>query len=120
MTMFLGIVVFFFAADFPDRNRFLTQAQTRLILKRVEDDRGDSVPDEPTLGKVLKHLMDWKLWVYGMCFASFCSPSVILIHADCDRFDAHDPGGGTLSSLSRFRRLTSFSIACILRRVGFY
>jgi len=73
--MFLGILVFFFVTDFPDKNTFLTQKQTELILKRVEDDRGDSIPDEITTKKVLKHCADWKLWVFGLMFMTQTVPA---------------------------------------------
>jgi hypothetical protein len=66
ITVLLGILVYFFVSDFPDKNTFLTPKQTELVLKRVEDDRGDSIPDEVTFKKILLHLTDWKLWVYGM------------------------------------------------------
>lgn len=39
--------------------------QTDLVLVRVEKDRGDSVPDDFTVPKILAHLSDWKLWVFG-------------------------------------------------------
>jgi hypothetical protein len=35
------------------------------VLKRVEDDRGDSIPDKITFKKVFMHLSDWKIWAYG-------------------------------------------------------
>lgn len=63
--MFLGIVAYFFIPDFPDRNRFLSPEQTALVLKRVEEDRGDSIPDELTFKKIMSHLGDWTLWAYG-------------------------------------------------------
>ncbi|KAG5647084.1 hypothetical protein DXG03_001454 [Asterophora parasitica] len=65
ITLFLGIVSWFFIPDFPDQNKFLTPEQTALVLKRIEDDRGDSIPDKITLKKVFKHLGDWTLWSYG-------------------------------------------------------
>lgn len=64
-----------FIADFPQRNTFLTTKQTnvrpaldhlqllyrrrlfQLILVRVEQDRGDSLPDDLTVSKVLHHLV---------------------------------------------------------------
>lgn len=63
--MGLGLLTFYFIPDFPDKNRFLTPQQTELVLKRIEEDRGDSVPDEINLRVVLHHLSDWTLWVYG-------------------------------------------------------
>jgi hypothetical protein len=73
LTIALGILIFFFVADFPDRNQFLTQRETEFILQRIEDDRGDSVPDRLPVKKVLGHLLDWKMWVFGMsdCSAWF-------------------------------------------------
>jgi len=75
ITIFLGILVYFFVADFPDKNNFLSQEQTKFILKRIEDDRGDSVPDQITLQKVLHHLGDWTIWVYGLMFMTQTMPA---------------------------------------------
>ncbi|KAG5637852.1 hypothetical protein H0H81_002991 [Sphagnurus paluster] len=68
ITIALGLMTCFFIPDFPDQNRFLTSEQTALVLKRIEDDRGDSIPDSITREKVFKHLGDWTLWAYGMMF----------------------------------------------------
>jgi hypothetical protein len=65
ITMALGLLAFYFIPDFPDKNNFLSREQTALILQRIESDRGDSVPDKITVSKVLHHLGDWKLWVFG-------------------------------------------------------
>lgn len=66
--------------DFPDKNKFLTPAQTDFILKRIEEDRGDSIPDKLDFKKVLHHLMDWKLWVYG-AFPKLRSVSLLIVMA---------------------------------------
>ncbi|KAL0574730.1 hypothetical protein V5O48_007237 [Marasmius crinis-equi] len=78
ITVALGILVFFVIPDFPDRNTFLTKAQTAFVLKRIEEDRGDSVPDEMTARKVLDHLSDWTLWVYGIMFGCATIPGYML------------------------------------------
>ncbi|KAL0578919.1 hypothetical protein V5O48_003067 [Marasmius crinis-equi] len=78
VTMFLGLGGYFLIPDFPDRNTFLTRAQTAFVLKRVEEDRGDAVPDEITLRKVLHHLSDWTIWVYGIMFACSTLPAYML------------------------------------------
>jgi prolipoprotein diacylglyceryltransferase len=39
-----------------------------LVLRRIEQDRGDSLPDTFTAKKVLHHLGDWKIWVYGVMY----------------------------------------------------
>lgn len=69
-TLFLGVVTWLFIPDFPHQNRFLSQRQTQLVLKRVEEDRGDSLPDPITREKILTHLKDWTIWSYGIMF--FC------------------------------------------------
>ncbi|KXN87484.1 hypothetical protein AN958_08789, partial [Leucoagaricus sp. SymC.cos] len=71
ITVLFGIVSWFFIPDFPDQNNFLTQEETKLVLERVERDRGDSVPDELTLSKILQHLQDWKIWAFGLMY--FCA-----------------------------------------------
>ncbi|KAL4258761.1 MFS transporter superfamily protein, partial [Pleurotus pulmonarius] len=43
ITIALGLILFYALPDFPDKNTFLTPEQTAFVLKRVEDDRGDSV-----------------------------------------------------------------------------
>ncbi|KAF4598702.1 hypothetical protein EYR38_007110 [Pleurotus pulmonarius] len=71
ITIALGLLSWFFIPDVPERNNFLTEEQTLLVLKRVAEDRGDSFADEVTLLSVLHHLNDWVIWVHGMMF--FCS-----------------------------------------------
>lgn len=63
--MLLAIVMWFLIPDFPEKNTFLTTEQTALVLKRIEDDRGDSVPDSVTFQKVKRHLSDWAIWTCG-------------------------------------------------------
>lgn len=65
MTLFLGILCWFWIVDFPHKNKFLTAEQTALVLKRLDEDRGDAIPDQLTSTKVRKYLCDWKLWAYG-------------------------------------------------------
>ena len=45
--------------DFDSTNR------CQIVLRRIEDDRGDSLPDKITTQKVLYHLKDWVLWAHG-------------------------------------------------------
>ncbi|KAF9259702.1 MFS general substrate transporter [Marasmius fiardii PR-910] len=78
ITVAIGLLNYFLIPDFPDRNRFLSKAQTAFVLKRIEDDRGDSLPDEITLDKVLHYCKDWKLWVYGCMFGCATLPSYML------------------------------------------
>jgi hypothetical protein len=58
-------MMWFLIPDFPDKNNFLTDKQTSLVLKRIEDDRGDATPDPITFQKVKQHLSDWTIWSCG-------------------------------------------------------
>ncbi|TFK23157.1 MFS general substrate transporter, partial [Coprinopsis marcescibilis] len=71
LTMAFGLLTWGVVPGFPDQNRFLTKEQTELVLTRVENDRGDSVPDEFTREKVFLHLSDWKIWAFGLMY--FCA-----------------------------------------------
>jgi MFS family permease len=67
-TIFLALISFWYIPDFPDKNRFLNEEETKFCLDRVEKDRGDSLPDEVTFKKVISHLSDWKMWTYGLMY----------------------------------------------------
>ncbi|KAG6902781.1 hypothetical protein C0995_011929 [Termitomyces sp. Mi166 len=64
ITVLFGMIAWFYIPEFPDQNTFLNDDQTKLVLDRVEHDRGDSIPDEMTGRKLFEHLLDWKIWVY--------------------------------------------------------
>jgi hypothetical protein len=68
ITLVSGIITWLFIPDFPDQNKFLTAEQTALVLRRIDQDRGDAVPDDFTRKKVRKHILDWKIWAYGNDF----------------------------------------------------
>ncbi|KAM6502534.1 Major facilitator superfamily domain containing protein [Amanita muscaria] len=80
VTLLLGIMSWFFVPEFPDRNTFLTAEQTALVLRRIEKDRGDSVPDPLTCQKVLTHLSDWTLWASGIMFMCASIPAYALAY----------------------------------------
>jgi len=70
--MAFGIIAWSYVPGFPDENGFLNREETAFILKRVEEDRGDSKPDAVSLGKVIRHLLDWKIWVIGTQKVALC------------------------------------------------
>jgi hypothetical protein len=71
ITIFLGIMTFIFVPDYPEKSKFLTPEETKFILKRIDDDRGDALPDNMTLKKVLTHCGDWTVWAYGWPFTCY-------------------------------------------------
>ncbi|KAI3598504.1 high-affinity nicotinic acid transporter [Moniliophthora roreri] len=74
-TIAFGIVSCAFLPDFPDRNTFLTKEETKLILDRIEQDRGDALPDKVTTAKVLRHMGDPMLWAYALMFMAATMPA---------------------------------------------
>jgi len=80
ITVLLGVVAFIWLPSFPDKNTFLTPEQTKLILDRVEKDRGDSVPDAITGEKVRRYLGDWTMWAYALMFMNATMPSYAITY----------------------------------------
>ncbi|KXN87486.1 hypothetical protein AN958_08791 [Leucoagaricus sp. SymC.cos] len=75
VTLFLGVLCWIWIVDFPHQNKFLTPKQTALVMRRIDEDRGDAVPDELTAEKVWRYLCDWKLWAYGIMFVCTTLPA---------------------------------------------
>lgn len=75
ITIALGILALFLIVDFPDKNTFLTPAETKIILDRINVDRNDAVADKLTAKVFLKHLIDFKIWIFGLCFCFSTMPA---------------------------------------------
>lgn len=78
ITLASGILTWLFIPNFPDQNKFLTAEQTALVLKRIDEDRGDAIPDKLTAQKIKYHLLDWTLWAYGILFLCSAVPAYSL------------------------------------------
>jgi len=68
-------VTWFFIPSFPYENNFLSPEQTALVLRRIDEDRGDALPDSVTFAKIKAHLRDWTIWAFGMMFLCGGLPS---------------------------------------------
>jgi len=75
LTIMLGLLTWLFVPDFPHKSKFITEEQRKMILDRVEADRGDSVPDEMTTAKLLHHLSDPILWLFALMFMCSTMPA---------------------------------------------
>jgi len=65
-------VAWFLIPSFPDQIDFLTTEQTKFVLRRIDEDRGDAmIPDAMTRKKVMTHMKDWTLWAYGQSSMAF-------------------------------------------------
>lgn len=77
ITVLLGTLGYIFIIDFPDkstrpslilRKPFLTVPEAKVVLDRINRDRGDAVVDTLTPKKVLFFLRDWKIWEYAWLY----------------------------------------------------
>jgi len=75
LTIVLGLLTWLFVPDFPDKSRFINEEQRKMILDRVEADRGDSIPDKITGAKILHHMSDPVIWLMALMFLSSAMPA---------------------------------------------
>jgi len=75
ITVAVGLLTWLFVPDFPDKNRFLNAADTKMVMDRVEQDRGDSVPDAMNWGVIGKHMSDPFLWSFALMFMASTMPA---------------------------------------------
>jgi len=71
LTVAIAGVAWWFIVDFPDSNKakkLLTDEERKTVNARIEQDRGDSVYDPLTLGKVGRYLLVPTYWAYGLMF----------------------------------------------------
>ncbi|KAF1360671.1 MFS general substrate transporter [Lizonia empirigonia] len=73
ITVFLGILTYWWMVDFPETAHtsfhFLTEPEARVVSARIQHDRGDSHADAFSWKKVLIHAKDVK--IYGFCTLYF-------------------------------------------------
>jgi len=72
LTIFLGIVAFWALVDFPDKAhkswKFLTEAEAKFIIDRVNHDRGDAKAVPWSTKQFFSSALDIKIWAYAMIF----------------------------------------------------
>lgn len=73
-TIFLGLLATVLIVDFPDKNKFLSAAETKIVIDRINRDRGDAEPDALTASKFFKHCADFRLWLFGFIFCCSTMP----------------------------------------------
>ncbi|KAH9487295.1 putative transporter C11D3.18C [Psilocybe cubensis] len=75
ITIALGLLTWLYIPDFPDKSKFLNEAERKMILDRVEADRGDSIPDKMTRAKFFKHFFDPLVWAFAYMFLASTVPA---------------------------------------------
>jgi sugar phosphate permease len=84
LTCIVAIGAWFIILDFPDRaakQGFLNEREANFVLRRIEEDRGDSEADPLTWAKFFKHLSDLKLWAFCTLFMSTTVPVYAFAYA---------------------------------------
>ncbi|KAH6621950.1 major facilitator superfamily domain-containing protein [Boeremia exigua] len=77
LTCVVAICSWFLILDFPDKaakQGFLSESEANFVLRRIEEDRGDSENDPLTWAKATTHLGDYKLWAFCTLFMSTTVP----------------------------------------------
>ncbi|KAK3309817.1 major facilitator superfamily domain-containing protein [Chaetomium strumarium] len=71
-TCVIGVVTYWWMVDFPEHAhksfRFLSPEEAGVVSKRIQTDRGDLVAQDFSLGKVLVHAKDPKVWAFAALF----------------------------------------------------
>ncbi|GJN92860.1 hypothetical protein Rhopal_005900-T1 [Rhodotorula paludigena] len=75
MTIGLALISWFLIVDFPDRAKFLSEDERRAAVDRIQRERGDALPDQLTAAKIFKHMIDPKIWGFGICFGFSTMPT---------------------------------------------
>ncbi|KAJ7072684.1 major facilitator superfamily domain-containing protein [Mycena amicta] len=68
VTIAFGIIGCFFLPSFPHSNDFLSAEETVFVLDRVQNDRGDSLPDMLTWKKFVD-AFDWPVAAHAVMFS---------------------------------------------------
>ncbi|EEH38746.1 hypothetical protein PAAG_08473 [Paracoccidioides lutzii Pb01] len=78
LTVIVGIIIYIFLVDFPDKAhkawRFLTKEECAFVIRRLNKDRGDADAEPFSIRKFLRPALDLKIWAFGMIF--FCLTTV--------------------------------------------
>lgn len=70
VTIVLGLSAFFLVQDFPEKNQFLSEEETKFVIERLERDRGDVEVDPWTMKKFLSYCATPKLWGFAVLFGA--------------------------------------------------
>ncbi|KAL8683495.1 MAG: hypothetical protein Q9186_000535 [Xanthomendoza sp. 1 TL-2023] len=85
LTCLVALLGYIFLVSFPDNEKsraigFLSPEERRLIVARVNQDRGDADLEKFSFKKWLGGASDWKIWAYGLCFGCATTVSYALAY----------------------------------------
>jgi hypothetical protein len=58
----VSIIAFFFLIGFPDDSKFLSEEDKHYVVARLNHDLGAATSEKITFKRVMKVMMDWKVW----------------------------------------------------------
>ncbi|KAG8759921.1 hypothetical protein FRC14_004579 [Serendipita sp. 396] len=70
VTIFLAFFAYAFVVDFPEKNSFLSEEETKFVLARIAKDRDDIEADPWTWAKFWSYCATPKLWAFGLLFGA--------------------------------------------------
>jgi MFS family permease len=79
-SVIVAILAYLFVVDFPEHNKFLTADETRFIIRRLEEDRGDVEMDHWTWNKFFNYLFSPKLWAFGIILGAATTVSYAFVY----------------------------------------
>jgi len=75
LTCISALIGYVVVPHFPQHSTTISDAERKLILKRIEIDRHDVVEEKLTVGEVFKHLGNIRIWAYGLLFCLSTLPA---------------------------------------------
>ncbi|PWZ01220.1 MFS general substrate transporter [Testicularia cyperi] len=74
-TFVAGVLSFWLVCDFPDTASFLSDAEKRTVIRRLQQDQQFSAAGERfRWANVWKAMLDWKTWTGMLCYAGSDGP----------------------------------------------
>ena len=85
LTIVIAALGFMYMRSFPDNTKsrtlkFLSDDEKRLVLAKVNIDRGDAAMEKFSLGKWARSGTDWKVWAYALIFGSITTVTYALAY----------------------------------------
>lgn len=77
----IGIATDFWILEFPERAHksfyFCTEAESKLAVRRIQEDRGDGEPTPFKWREILNHFLDLKIYGFAATFFLLVGPAFV-------------------------------------------
>ncbi|OLY83609.1 putative transporter [Smittium mucronatum] len=68
ITLVICVTAFFIIQDYPDKAKFFTPEEHDIVIRRLRSDQGMASESKVEFKETLKHLIDWKMWMFAMIY----------------------------------------------------